>query len=493
MCVVITGLLPLLAEANDTRNRVLTHTISLPYQFSYNRTLDLDTNVETNCPENTYNNNFVFTMQTYVDGIEIISPQIFARYYPGTTGNPYYNKVPLSIAGAPRSLGKPLISIYNNEIKLYEETITVGGLNYVYKVSFSGRASGITDFYGIYTPFNPNTAYWIYMGGILSDHNKYIDKGGGRNFGYGIFYDNATAKVTGYGVLDSTCVPANITSTSFNNSIMFYMPADDPSITISNVTTDTATISWDTNNTNPEGTSYTLQYQQLKENGNPSNEADWESWTTIPIEGCNTTTLKTTTQSIFSQNNTYRLRVQVNHIGGSDYNVYSDYVIFSTDTDPAVRAAYEAAIAAQAAKKAAEDTVQYSLDAKNEATGAKNKAQEVYDLVSSLELGGVKEDVSFIKNTMSTPVIQSVKGQNNATATHNDNFVLNIRAAGIQDNLRYRVVCDGFDSGWGTSNTILITGLNTTGIKTAQVYVSNYPDDPDKGSIAMEEFMFFKL
>ena len=48
-------------------------------------------------------------------------------------------------------------------------------------------------------------------------------------------------------------------------------------------------------------------------------------------------------------------------------------------------------------------------------------------------------------------------------------------------------------TGWGTSNTITITGLDTTGVKTALVYAGNYPDDPDKGSIAMEEFMFFKL
>jgi hypothetical protein len=94
---------------------------------------------------------------------------------------------------------------------------------------------------------------------------------------------------------------------------------------------------------------------------------------------------------------------------------------------------------------------------------------------------------------MSTPVIQSVKGQNNATATYVNSFALKIRAAGVQENLRYRVVCDDFDSGWDTLNTILITGLNTAGIKTAQVYVSNYPDDSGKGSVASAEFTFFKL
>ena len=49
-----------------------------------------------------------------------------------------------------------------------------------------------------------------------------------------------------------------------------------------------------------------------------------------------------------------------------------------------------------AAKAAAEDTVQYSLD-EERGHRIENKAQEVYDLVSSLELGSVKEDVSYIK------------------------------------------------------------------------------------------------
>lgn len=176
-----------------------------------------------------------------------------------------------------------------------------------------------------------------------------------------------------------------------------------------------------------------------------------------------------------------------------NYQGGNHYAEFTTASDPAVVAAQKAENAAQLAKIAAESSMQYSLDAKTEATEAKNKAQEVYDLVSSLELGNVKEDVSFIKNTMSTPVIQSVKGQNNATATRVNHFVLKIRAAGIQDNLRYRVVCDDFDSGWGSSSAVNIHGLTTPGVKTATVMVSNNPDDPDKGSIASGEFTFFKL
>jgi len=54
-------------------------------------------------------------------------------------------------------------------------------------------------------------------------------------------------------------------------------------------------------------------------------------------------------------------------------------------------------------------------------------------------------------------------------------------------------VCDGFDSGWGSSSAVNIHGLTTPGVKTATVMVSNNPDDPDKGSIASAEFTFFKL
>lgn len=366
---------------------------------------------------------------------------------------------------------------------------TINGLNYLTKFKLS--ASGLV----------PNTRYSTTNAGGFSHAIRTQDIIEPRSGDYfGLFLNKNSGNKIGYGYPNpsnnSYFKPAEIL---LKYDMVFYTPADDPSITISNVTTNKATISWNTNNTNPAGTSYTLRYQVLKENGDPANESDWlpngspDSWPIIPIDNQNATTALTTTAEVFQPDHTYRLTVQVNHIAGPQYNVYSDYVIFSTSTDPAVRAAQEAAIAAQAAKKAAEDTVQYSLDAKNEATESKNKAQEVYDLVSSLELNNVKEDVSFIKNTMSTPVIQSVKGQNNATATHNDNFVLKIRAAGIQDNLRYRVVCDDFDSGWGTSSTILITGLNTAGIKTAQVYVSNYPNDPGKGGVASEEFTFFKL
>ena len=74
-------------------------------------------------------------------------------------------------------------------------------------------------------------------------------------------------------------------------------------------------------------------------NGSP------DSWYIITVGDQDATTVLTTAE-VFQSDHTYRLTVQVNHIGGL-HNAYSDYVIFSTSSDPAVRAAQEAAIAAR--------------------------------------------------------------------------------------------------------------------------------------------------
>jgi len=63
----------------------------------------------------------------------------------------------------------------------------------------------------------------------------------------------------------------------------------------------------------------------------------------------------------------------------------------------------------------------------------------------------------------------------------------------IKSNLRYRVTCDGFDSGWTDSDTIVINNLTTSGVKIATVLVSNNPLEPDKGAIAEDSIRFFKL
>lgn len=58
--------------------------------------------------------------------------------------------------------------------------------------------------------------------------------------------------------------------------------------------------------------------------------------------------------------------------------------------------------------------------------------------------------------------------------------------------MRYRVICEDFDSGWVPNDRITITGLHQKGLKKAQVMVSNNPNNPEDGVIAKDEFKFFK-
>jgi len=92
------------------------------------------------------------------------------------------------------------------------------------------------------------------------------------------------------------------------------------------------------------------------------------------------------------------------------------------------------------------------------------------------------------------PVITKVEGQNGATCTTGTSFTVVITASdnGPAGNLRYRVTCGGFDSGWTSSNTITITGLST-GAKTATIKVSDNPSSPDNGNVAQTSYTFFKI
>lgn len=419
LCMVMIGILPIQAEANDTRNRVLNQTIDAYQSISYDAQLDpfdlLPSYSNTRYGESeSFRNKLLFNLTIYKDGFTINNPVTLQDFFPGK-GDEYFR--PDSLSSTISESG-----LYGMEVT--QDTVNVGGVEFTEALHFSGKCTSVGYYdWGNYRELcslYPNKLCNIRFGQTYSSQYK---SDGRLNYKFYGYYRPSLGRVIGYGVKVSSNTYVNAAYLG-GFTLQFYTPADDPSITISNVTTNTATISWDTNNTNPEGTSYTLQYQQLKENGNPSNEADWGTqWNTIPIDGANTSTLKTTTQSIFSQDNTYRLRVQVNHIAGSQYNVYSDYIIFSTSADPAVRAAYEAAIAAQAAKKAAEDSVSYSLDAKQAAEAnllysiaakeaaldakqaainAENKSIDIYNLVAK-----------------TPPGLSRVYTENSATATMN--------------------------------------------------------------------------
>lgn len=464
------------AEANDTRNRVLYKQI--------NGTANIEYTAYIIPPSTSYiygggtasqgfNVNFEIS-KTWIETTNYIELPTFlpANY----TEDIRYAAIWFGDLGTPLSVVSPV-----------QETIN--GLNYLTKFKLSG--SGLV----------PNTKYSTTNTGGFSHAIRTQDIIKPLSYAsdyFGLFLNKNSGDKIGYGY------PSSGNYNNFEPAIMrlrydmdFYTPADDPSITISNVTTNKATISWNTNNTNPAGTSYTLKYQVLKENGDPANESDWlpngspDSWEIIPIDNQNATTALTTTAEVFQPDHTYRLTVQVNHIAGPQYNVYSDYVIFSTSADPAVRAAQEAAIAAQAAKKAAEDTVQYSLDAKDAAVQAQKTADSVLSQVNHSTYG--LEAIYNKIDTNTLPDIKKVYNPQGATATNTSSYEVKINATGIKSNLRYRVTCDGFDSGWTDSDTIVINNLTTSGVKIATVLVSNNPINPDQGAIAEDSIRFFKL
>ncbi|NLB88077.1 MAG: hypothetical protein GX790_02450 [Syntrophomonadaceae bacterium] len=479
------------AEANDTRNRVLEQPNTITYRITWDAELDpwdskATKDVKFLSATNSNNTNLIFNIKAYKNGFEITNTVSFADFYPmvdeSRLSSGYFNLfVPDNLARSTwmgESDLKGIIPKYN--------LIYAGGKAFVKSIDFNGfcnRASyPYWDTERVIWNVVPNSKYEFYLGSYVGNMGaSSLDAGKNYTYIFSAFYRQSNGKIIGHAYKEDNY---NYYSSLLRptNKITFYTPADDPSIVITNITTDTATISWNTNNTNPEGTSYTLQYQKLKENGDPKVEADWYPWAIIPIDGENTTTKLTTTASVFESDNTYRLRVQVNHIGGPQYNVYSDYVIFSTSADPAVRAAQEAAIAAQAAKKAAEDSVQYSLDAKTSADFVKSEIEHPEY--------GLQALASQIKNA--TPFIQRISHPREATITFGNSFDLVINATGTPAYMRYRVICEDFDSGWVPEDNITITGLHQEGLKKALVMVSNNPNNPEDGVIAKDEFKFFK-
>lgn len=188
---------------------------------------------------------------------------------------------------------------------------------------------------------------------------------------------------------------------------------------------------------------------------------------------------------------TYQYRIWAHHrldING-DYlnsttarNKYTNIYTVTTTADPAVAAAQEAASKAQAAKEAAEQTLQYSLDAKTSADFVKSEIEHPEY--------GLQALASQIKNA--TPFIQRISHPREATITFGNSFDLVINATGTPAYMRYRVICEDFDSGWVPEDSITITGLNQEGLKKALVMVSNNPNNPEDGVIAKDEFKFFK-
>lgn len=96
------------------------------------------------------------------------------------------------------------------------------------------------------------------------------------------------------------------------------------------------------------------------------------------------------------------------------------------------------------------------------------------------------------RNESFTPFIQRISHPREATITFGNSFDLIINATGVPAYMRYRVICEDFDSGWVPEDSITITGIHQEGLKKALVMVSNNPNNPEDGVIAKDEFKFFK-
>lgn len=172
-------------------------------------------------------------------------------------------------------------------------------------------------------------------------------------------------------------------------------------------------------------------------------------------------------------------KVVVRDKGGklwTDSMLYSEYVIHDTKV-----LAEEAAAAAKAAEAASVETRNLAQEIKNN-TVYQNKSVAYWAY-----------QAAQAANT--PPVIAKIQGLNSATCTQGSSFTLTVAASdnGPSPNLRYRVLCGSFDSGWSPASQITITGLTSPGAKTATVMVSDNPANPDTGNIARGMFTFFKV
>jgi len=291
---------------------------------------------------------------------------------------------------------------------------------------------------------------------------------------------------------------------------VFTDPAIPSGISFLSIDTETISLQWTFAASNSSGTSYTLQ--RSSDSG--------ASWVNVATQ-----TNHTYTDQGLVHNTNYQYRVRVNAISGRYY--YSSIFSVKTKQDKlqdALDAANQARDAANAAKASADSSTGYLDGSEN---GGKslaatydraNSANNNTSYIRNTQLPDIKNkaDIATSKATLAAanttynnqsaaywaymaqnmaPTITNVQGLNYATCTTGTEFTLIISASdnGPASNLRYRVECNGYDSGWVNNSTLTITGLTTTGAKTATVKVSDNPTSPDNGNISQESLTFFKI
>ncbi len=264
----------------------------------------------------------------------------------------------------------------------------------------------------------------------------------------------------GYGPIQGSTDGGNFEQPSAHN-FEIYTEAASPVLSASDIKDTRMTLNWNPNG-NDVGTNYTLQ-RRVK-GGPPWTEAN----------NIYTGTGNTFTDTNLIPETEYQYRVRVNHIAGTEMNIYSlqggqEHIDITTSADPAVAYAQEASSKAQAAKEAAEQTLQYSSDAKAAAVNAESKAnitlQEVQD--STYGLSALRNEILNIKNTINTaPIIYSLKGVNNATATKTSQITLD---ASVSNATHYRVN----NGSWQLyTKQIIVNGL-TVGVNRIEIEFGN--------------------
>ncbi|WP_157833565.1 hypothetical protein [Desulfotruncus alcoholivorax] len=132
--------------------------------------------------------------------------------------------------------------------------------------------------------------------------------------------------------------------------------------------------------------------------------------------------------------------------------------------------------------------------------GKSESVGNIAGYIRNTQLPSLDTKITNIQNMLASndntpPDIKKVSGTNGATCTTGSTYTVVISASdnGPASNLRYRVTCDSFDSGWVSSNSINITGLTGAGAKTATIMVSDNPTAPDSGNVAQTSYTFFKI
>lgn len=244
----------------------------------------------------------------------------------------------------------------------------------------------------------------------------------------------------------------NVTLTPASNARQYvHTKCAAPAIYATNIKDTKLTVNWQANG-NHSSVRYSLERRI------PGN-----AWTTI----LNKVDYFTFTDSGLMPETTYEYRItayNTSYAAPTDTTTISQVLTVTTTDDPAVAAAQEAALKAEAARVA-------SISAQSASEKAEAKATEAVELIKNLKTNFTDLEASF------SPTIISVKGRNGATATKGNTFAVDVTAANAT---YYRAGVNGNYAEWQSSPRIDNILLPNNGVNTIEVQAkrSNADDAP---------------